>query len=153
MASVSSRYSTSLKEPKAVAKNSFSTETCRQLLEAAADAIAVFNATGTIVFVNKQAKAMFGYKQGELRGQKIERLVPSRLQEMHRSPRRTLLNLPGAQFIAKRVGLVALRKDGHEFPVEVSLSPLHTKDAFLILSSIRDVSDRKDAEQALQQAK
>jgi PAS domain S-box-containing protein len=118
----------------------------RALLEAAPDAMIIAAPDGRIVLVNAQAERMFGYGRDELYGQLVERLIPQRFQKGHVSHRTAYAREPKARGMGAALQLFALRKDGTEFPVEVSLSPITTEDGQLISSAIRDISERRQAE-------
>lgn len=116
------------------------------LLEAAPDATVVTDAAGRIVVVNGQAEAMFGYSRLELIGKPVEALMPEALRPLHRGHRTRYTDDPHARPMGRNLDLVARRKDGTDFPCEISLAPLHTPDGLLITSAIRDITDRRRAE-------
>ncbi|WP_420474180.1 PAS domain S-box protein [Noviherbaspirillum sp. ST9] len=119
----------------------------RDVLESMPDGIIMANSTGYIVLANSQAEKLFGYVTGELRGKAVEDLLPRRLRVGHVSHRGGYFGQPRARAMGADLELYGLRKDGMEFPVEISLSPLQTEEGTLVMSAVRDISERKKAEQ------
>ena len=119
----------------------------RGLLESAPDPMIIVNVAGQIVMVNAQAERMFGYAREEFIGQPIEILIPARLAAVHQQHRTGYMGDPHTRPMGVGRDLLACRKDGSEFPTEISLSPLHTEDEVLITAVVRDITDRKRADE------
>lgn len=121
-------------------------ERFRGLLEAAPDAMVIVDDAGTIKLVNAQTEALFGYRREELLGRPVELLMPHRFRFQHTHNRRDYTANRQVRPMGAGLDLHGLRKNGTEFPVEISLSPLETADGLLVSAAVRDVSDRKAAE-------
>ncbi|HET7203437.1 MAG TPA: PAS domain S-box protein [Steroidobacteraceae bacterium] len=123
----------------------------RALLEAAPDAIVITDAQGRIVLVNSQADALFGYGREELIDRNVEMLLPERLRLAHVKHRESFASHPKFRAMGAGLELYARHKDGREFPVEVSLSPITTEQGMLTSAAIRDITERKAVERRLQE--
>ena len=124
----------------------------RTLMEAIPDAIVAVNHEGVILQINSQTESLFGYTREELIGQRIETLVPDRQREQHRHHFSGFTDKPKTRRMGAGLDLKGRRRDGSEFPVEISLSPVSLADGMVVLSAIRDVTDRKRIEEELVRA-
>lgn len=115
----------------------------------ATEGIIQTNDQGTIIMANPSAEQMFGYETGELHGKKIEILIPQRLQKTHGTQREHYNKHPHARSMGKGLDLFAARKDGTEFPVEISLSPYETEEGRYVIAFVIDITQRKHAEDRL----
>jgi PAS domain S-box-containing protein len=118
----------------------------RQLLDAAPDAVVVVDAEGRMLFANAQTELLFGFTRGELLGKSVELLVPERLRASHVRQREGYVSAPRTRPMGMGLTLFGRKRDGREFPIEISLSPLHTENGTLFSASIRDVSQRRQDE-------
>ncbi|MDA8350006.1 MAG: PAS domain S-box protein [Pseudomonadota bacterium] len=119
-------------------------ELARSMLEAAPDAMVVIDSAGIIRFVNRRVCTLFGYAHDELVGQRVELLMPERFQDQHVHHREDYNHNMRTRLMDRNLPLIGRRRDGSEFPVEISLSPIEQHDdELLIAAAIRDVTDRK----------
>jgi hypothetical protein len=124
----------------------------RALIESAPDAMVIANDAGRIVLVNSQTEFLFGYSRYEILGEPVEMLLPESFRAEHAGHRDEYVHAPEPRRMAEGNELFARRKNGTEFPVEVSLSPLRTEGGMLISAAVRDISDRRRVEMQLSQA-
>jgi len=122
------------------------------VLDASPNAVIAIDEQGRIVYVNPQVETTFGYAEGELLGKLVEELLPDRVTERHIGHRNGFLANPVARPMGIGLDLAGRRKDGTEFPVEISLSPVETADGMQAFATIVDISARKAAESQLLQA-
>lgn len=125
----------------------------RVFLESAPDAMIIADEDGKVTIVNGQAERMFGYSRNEMLGKPIESLLPERLREKHVGHRKKFAAQPALRPMGAGMDLVARRKDGAEFPVEISLSPVATASATFVSTVIRDVTKRKAMEAEINAAR
>jgi PAS domain S-box-containing protein len=126
-----------------ITERSRAQEKFRALLESAPDAMVIVNDKGDIVLVNAQTERMFGYRRGDLLGKPVETLLPERFRAGHDGNRNVFFQNPRSRPMAVGLELYGQRRNGTEFPVEVSLSPLETEEGMLVSSAIRDISEQK----------
>jgi len=119
------------------------------LLEAFPDAVVAVDRDGTILQINSQVQELFGYTRSELMGKKVEVLVPERLRDQHHDHRRSFAASPRIRQMGEGLDLYGRRRNGSEFPVEISLSPVVVEGGTVVLSAIRDISGRKRIEEEL----
>lgn len=128
-------------------------ELARSLLEAAPDATVIVDSDGTIVFANTQVRELFGFEPAELVGTSVETLMPSRFRDVHAVHRDTFGAKPKLRPMGTGLSLYGLHKNGKEFPVEISLSPVRTASgSLLVVAAIRDATLQKNTEHQLIEA-
>ena len=122
----------------------------RSALDAAPDAMIIIDASGIIRFTNRQVSALFGYEHDEIVGQSIEMLMPERFRTRHVAHREHYVSTTvRVRPMGAGLDLFGRRRDGTEFPVEISLSPIEDVGRTLVAAAIRDVTDRKHIEAEL----
>src|ERR1041385_725199 len=124
----------------------------RGLLEAAPDAMIIVNTDGRITLVNSQTERLFGSARDELVGQPVELLVPGARRSGHENHRQRYFADPHPRMMGTGLKLAGRRKDGSEFPVEISLSPVETEHGTLVTAAVRDITSRINVEEALKTA-
>lgn len=125
----------------------------RRILDAAPDPLVIVDASGRIIFANAEAEAVFGYRRNEMPGRPVELLLPERHRIRHEQHRRRYGEAPRLRGMGVGLDLTGLRSDGSEFPVEISLSPITTDTTTIVVSAIRDVTERHRSEQELHAAR
>jgi formate hydrogenlyase transcriptional activator len=123
-----------------------------KLFEASPDAIVVNDAEGRITSLNSQVERLFGYGRGELMGQAVEILVPERFRQAHPGRRNAYSTHASVRPMGAGLELFGIRKDGSEFPVDIMLSPMETSEGRVVISVIRDISDRKSAQETVRRS-
>lgn len=121
-------------------------EKFRALLESAPDGMVIVDSTGRIVLANARMESLFGYAKEEMLDRGVDMLLPTRFQAVHASQRGGYFSTPHVRPMGAGLGLWARRKDGTEFPVEISLSPLQTENGMLVTAAVRDVTERTRVE-------
>jgi len=124
-------------------------EHLRMFLDAVPDALIITDAAGRIIFANAQAETLFGYQAGELTAQSVELLLPARLRERHPEHRAAFRASPRRRPMGVGPEIFGRRRDGSEFPAEISLSPVQTAAGLFVSSVIRDVTERRAIEAQL----
>lgn len=123
----------------------------RDLLESMPDGIVMVDAEGRIVLANGQAETLFGYDRNQLVGHRVETLLPHRYRDAHILHRTRFVAQPRVRTMGAGLELFGQRRDGSEFPVEISLSPLHTPKGTLVMSAVRDITARREVERSLRE--
>ena len=121
-----------------------------QLLQSAPDAMVFVNRDAKIVLVNAQLGCLFGYSEEELTGRDLDLLIPERYRSSHRENVRRYFEQPRVRFMGMDLAIYGLRKDGTEFPADISLSPLETEGGVVAVGAVRDITERKKAEEEKQ---
>jgi PAS domain S-box-containing protein len=114
----------------------------RAMVDASPDGMLLADELGTILFVNSQMEAMFGYEPGDLPGRAVEVLVPEQYQQVHTAHRTRYRAEPKTRAMGTGLELIARCRDGSEFPVEISLSPIRTEDGLRVVATVRDITAR-----------
>lgn len=130
-----------------------SSDLVRTVLDSVPDAMVIIDPSGSIVFANHQVSELFGYEASEIKGQSVEILLPERFRQRHLTHRRNYTQNVRIRPMGVGLDLFALRKDGTEFPVEISLSPMASKGELLVVAAIRDVTDRRVIQEQLKEAR
>ena len=123
----------------------------RNLLESAPDAIVISERNGIIQLVNRQITNVFGYDKDELVGTNVEQLIPERYRRLYLGRNSSVFDAPEVDQNGSGMEIIAVKKSGEEFPIEVSLSPLETDQGMLVSAAIRDITFRKDAERSMEE--
>lgn len=121
----------------------------RDILESIPDAVVLTNPAGTITLVNSQTLSLFGYTREALLGAPVDMLLPERLRAGHARRRMNYLNSPALRPLGGGTNLLAVTRDGREFPADVSLGPVQTREGMMVVATLRDVSERKRSEEIL----
>jgi PAS domain S-box-containing protein len=134
-------------------ENMLSSDLVRRVLDSAPDAMIIIDRSGDIVFANQQVEALFGYPAAELVGRKVELLLPERYRARHVDHRNGYISNVRVRPMGSGLDLFARRRDGTEFPVEISLSPASDGDEMLAVAAIRDITERREIQNALREAR
>ncbi len=121
------------------------------LIDSAPDATLIVRDDGVIAFANRQAESLFGYSRDEFEGMSVDALVPNDVAPQHEALRKGFIESSAARSMGSALDLKAVGAKGRMFPVEIALAPIETREGLVVAASIRDISDRKDAEKALAQ--
>jgi two-component system sensor histidine kinase DevS len=116
------------------------------VVEAAPDGIVMADLDGKVLLVNQRTEELFGYDRGELLGKSVDMLLPDVLQGAHAAHRADFSEAPRTRSMGAGLDLLGLRRDGSEFPVEISLSPISSDGGTAVIATVRDISDRLEAE-------
>jgi PAS domain S-box-containing protein len=130
-----------------------SSDLVRSVLDSAPDAMIIIDGSGTILFANRQVTALFGYESREVVGSKVELLLPERFRSRHHAHRDQYARTQRVRPMGMGLELFGMRKNGSEFPVEISLSPIREGSESIVAAAIRDVTERKQVEQAVRDAR
>ena len=122
------------------------------IVEAASEGIVIVNAAGIIIAVNRQTEMMFGYPRSEVTGRPLEMLLPERFRSKHVAHRTSYVRDPRVRRMGQGLDLTARRRDGSEFPVEISLSYVETDEGLRAMAFVTDITERKAMERATRQA-
>jgi rsbT co-antagonist protein RsbR len=125
----------------------------RSVLDSAPDAMIIIDSGGRILFANKQVEALFDHVAADLLGQNVEILLPERFRQRHVAHRTGYTSNVRLRPMGAGLELFGMRRDGTEFPVEISLSPILQDGQTRVAAAIRDVTERKQADQALREAR
>lgn len=136
-----------------LAEGGVSDEVAWAVVDAAPDGIVVVDAEGSMILVNSQLEAMFGYDRGELLGRTIEHLLEDSLARLHRTHRDDYRNNPSTRSMGDGEPLQARRRDCSTFPVEISLSPVEGPDGLCTIAAVRDITERLAMEAAARVAR
>lgn len=149
------KLSNSLEQKVTVRTNELrkSRERFRKLLDSTPDPMIVTNADGVIEMANLESLRMFGYSAEEMVGQKVEMLLPEAIREQHIHHRSSYIQAPTSRSMGEGIELLAMNKAGEAIPVEISLSPIEGDDGLLVASSLRDITERREAERALTESR
>jgi PAS domain S-box-containing protein len=130
-----------------------SSELVRSVLDSAPDAMIIIDPNGKILFANRQVKALFGHDAPDILGRPVEMLLPERFRQRHAGHRSAYTGNVRVRPMGAGLELFGMRRDGTEFPVEISLSPITQEGETMVAAAIRDVTARKQVEKALQEAR